>query len=53
MFYLHLKYRDRSCGLPIGVQFVGQWGGEALLYRLAAQLEQALPWDERKLDICA
>lgn len=32
-------------GLPIGVQFVARPFAEAVLVRLAAQIEQARPWD--------
>ena len=41
---LHMSSGD----LPIGVQFVGRDRGEATLLRLAAQLEEASPWKDRK-----
>jgi amidase len=34
-------------GLPIGTQFVGRFGDEETLLRLAGQIEQAAPWKDR------
>jgi amidase len=35
-------------GLPLSMQFVGRPGDEETLYSLAGQLEQALPWADRR-----
>jgi Asp-tRNA(Asn)/Glu-tRNA(Gln) amidotransferase A subunit family amidase len=35
-------------GLPVGVMFSGRFGEDAVLFRLAAQLEREQPWIDRK-----
>ena len=42
-------------GLPVGIQFIGPWYGEALILRVAAALETLQPWARRRpplLDAC-
>ena len=42
-----------SSGLPLGIQFVGRFGDEGTLFRLAAQLETARPWIGRRPTLAA
>lgn len=37
-----------AAGLPLGTHFMGRFGEEATLFRLASQLEAARPWTRRR-----
>lgn len=41
---MSVPFGSDTDGLPIGVQFVAPLGGEDVLLRLGAQLEEAAPW---------
>ncbi|MBI2969973.1 MAG: amidase [Gammaproteobacteria bacterium] len=41
---ISLPLARMEAGLPLGMQFVARYGEEAVLLRLAAQLEEAQPW---------
>ncbi len=45
---INLPLHWNEAGLPIGTQFVGRFGEEALLLQLATQLEEAHPWKKKR-----
>jgi amidase len=42
-----------ASGLPLGMMFTGRYADEATLFRLAGQLEDALPWRDRRPALAA
>lgn len=45
---MSLPLGESASGLPIGVQLAGQFAQEHVVLQLAAELEQALPWIDRR-----
>jgi amidase len=45
---ISLPLYEGDDGLPLGVQIIGRPAGEAALLALAAQLEEAAPWADRR-----
>jgi amidase len=50
---ISLPLHQSADGLPIGVQLVADMGREDLLIQVAAQLEEAAPWAERRPPVFA
>jgi amidase len=50
---ISLPLEESDDGLPIGVQFAAPFGREDALIAIAAQLEQATPWAERRPPVFA
>lgn len=50
---LSLPLHESSDGMPLGVQLTAAYDREDLLLRVAAQLEQAMPWADRRPPVSA
>ena len=44
---ISLPLHETKDGMPVGMQFVANMGREDILIQIAAQLEQAMPWERR------
>ena len=50
---MSLPLGQSASGLPIGIQLAGRFAEEHVLLQLAAQLENALPWIDRRPSVFA
>lgn len=50
---ISLPLLESEEGLPVGIQLVAPFGREDVLIRIAAQLEQAHPWADRRAGVWA
>jgi Asp-tRNA(Asn)/Glu-tRNA(Gln) amidotransferase A subunit family amidase len=50
---MSLPLHESSDGTPLGVQLTAAYDREDLLLRVAAQLEQAMPWADRRPPVSA
>ena len=50
---LSLPLTLNAAGIPVGTHFAARYGDEATLYRLAAQIERAAPWEKRMSPLLA
>jgi amidase len=48
---ISLPLWQSESGLPIGMMFTSRYGDEATLFRLGAQLEKEIPWNQRSPDM--